>query len=146
MDNKCRRHGRVICSECVHVTDAAKRAYDSVRLHVHAAGFEERVRSWCAIRLEDGGSDGVLYASKQDAIRHQPNQFLCGYFSFRGAPNGLASYKDAAIWLAYHRHAYSRGFRLPDPDDRHGGPDLIMPSPRELVAGQLTRLMRAGVN
>lgn len=146
MDNKCRRHGRIVCSECVHITDAAKRAYDSVRLHVHATTYEERVSSWAAIRLEDGGSDGVLYASKRDAIRHQADEFLCAYFSYRGAPNGLTSYKDAAIWLAFHRHAYDRGFRLPDPDDRRGGPDLIMPTAREQVAGQLARLMRASVN
>jgi hypothetical protein len=43
------------------------------------------------------------------------------------------------LFLDYNRMAYDRGFRLPDPDDKHGGQDLIMPAPRELILGQMFR-------
>jgi hypothetical protein len=139
-DEKC-QHGRYVCYDCVHVGDSAKRAYDIVRSYVHFVEYSERVGKWVALRLEDGGSDGTLYDSKQDAIRHQSNEYLCAYFSYRGAPNGFANVRDTAAWLAYHRHAYSRGMRLPDPDDAHGGPDLILPTAEEQFYDQLKRLV-----
>lgn len=135
-DNLCANHGRKVCSECQHVTDAAKRAFDIARSIVVFTDYETRIRGWIAFRLEDGGSDGTLYDSKKDAIRHQANEQSCGYFSFRGAPEGFASAKDAAIWLEYHRHIYSHGGRLVDPDDAHGGPDIIMPTATEQLMGQ----------
>ena len=137
-DLKC-KHGRQLCSECLFVTDAAKRARDIINSYTAYVPYEQRVRSWVALRLADGGSDGVLYDSKREAVRHQPDEFLCAYFSYRGAPNGFASVKDAAIWLEYHRQAYDAGFRTPDPDAASGGPDLIMPTPNEQVALQLGR-------
>lgn len=145
-DNLC-EHGRKLCSECQHVTDAAKRAFDIVRGLTVFTGYDERVRSWLAIRLQDGGSDQVLYDTKADAIRHQAHEQLCAYFSWRGSPEGFASAKDAAIWLEFHRQAYSAGMRLVDPDDAHGGPDLIMPTATEQLADQMRRLgLPIGVN
>jgi hypothetical protein len=138
-DNLC-PHGRKVCSECQHVTDAGKRAFDIVRGLATFTDYDTRVRSWVAIRLEDGGSDQVLYDSKKAAIRHQAWEQQCAYFSYRGAPNGFTSAKDAAIWLEYHRQLYSNGMRLVDPDDAHGGPDIIMPTANEQLAGQLRRL------
>jgi hypothetical protein len=133
-------HGRDICSECIVVDDAAKRAHDIVRGLAVFTDYDTRIRSFVAIRLSDGGSDQVLYGSKQDAVRHQLSEQQCAYFSFRGCPNGFASARDAAIFLAWHRMAYDNGFRLPDPDDAHGGPDLAIPSSMEHVQNQLNRL------
>lgn len=138
---KCRNHGRFVCWECVHVGDSAKRAYDIVRSYVHFVPYEDRIGKWVALRLEDGGSDGTLYDSKRDAIRHQANEFLCAYFSYRGAPNGFSNVRDVAAWLAYHRHMYDNGFRLPDPDDPGGGPEIIMPTAEEQLFDQLRRLV-----
>ena len=76
------------------------------------------------------------------AIRHQAHEQQCGYFSFRGAPNGFASAKEAAVWLEYHRHMYDAGVRLVDPDDTHGGPDIITPTTNEQFAMQLKDLQR----
>jgi hypothetical protein len=143
-DELC-KHGRRVCSDCIAVPDSAKRAYDIVRSYVTFVEYETRVRSWVALRLEDGGSDGTLYDSKRDAIRHQASEQLCAYFSYRGAPNGFGNVRDAAVWLEFHRHAYSAGMRLVDPDDAHGGQDLIMPTPAESVMDQLRRLL-PGVN
>lgn len=144
-DNLC-QHGRKVCSECVHVTDSAKRAYDVIRSYCAFVDYDTRVRSWVALRLEDGGSDGTLYDSKVDAIRHQAHEQMCAYFSYRGAPNGFTNVRDAAVWLEYHRHMYSAGMRLVDPDDAHGGPDLIMPTPAEMVYDQLRRLLPGVMN
>lgn len=123
----------------MHVTDAAKRARDIIASYVAFVPWDERIRSWVAIRLSDGGSDGALYDSKREAVRHQSDEFTCAYFSYRGAPHGFSSAKDAAIWLEYHRQAYDAGFRTPDPDAASGGPDLIMPTPSEQVGLQLGR-------
>lgn len=140
------KHGRVICYECVFVTDAAKRAYDVVAAYVHFVDYDTRVRSWVALKLADGSSDGTLYLSKRDAVRHQGGgEMTCAYFSYRGAPEGFGNVRDAAVWLEYHRRAYDAGMRLPDPDDAHGGPELIMPTAEEQLLGQLMRLA-PGVN
>jgi hypothetical protein len=143
-DEKC-QHGRAVCSECCNIPDSARRAYDIVRSYTAFVEYDERIRSWVALRLEDGGSDGTLYDSKVDAIRHQTHEQSCAYFSYRGAPNGFANVRDAAVWLEYHRHIYSRGGRNVDPDDAHGGPDVIMPTTQEQVMMQLRDLM-PGVN
>jgi len=144
-DNLC-VHGRKVCYDCVFVTDAAKRAYDIVRSYVHFVDYDTRIGSWVALRLEDGGSDGTLYSSKRDAIRHQAREFQCAYFSYRGAPEGFASQKDAAVWLEYHRQAYDAGIRLPDPDDPGGGPELILPTAQEQLYDQFWRLARGSMN
>lgn len=136
MADRC-QHGRELCSECQRVTDAAKRAFDIVNSYVAFVDYSERIGSWVAIRLSDGGSDGTLYASKRDAVRHQSDEYAAAYFSYRGAPNGFSAAREAAVWLEYHRRAYDHGFRLPDPDASSGGPDLVMPSPREQVALQM---------
>ena len=140
---KC-RHGNEICSQCIVADDAAKRAWEQVKnIAVHVP-WDQRMHSIITIRLSDGHCDGVLYESKRDAVKHAGNnEHFYAYFSFRNAPNGFASPRDAAIFLAWHRAAYDRGYRLPDPDARTGGPDLIMPTPMEHVGNQLARLMRS---
>lgn len=139
-DGKC-RHGRALCSECVIVQDAGKRAFDIIRSYVVFIPWDQRVRSWVALRLADGGSDGALYESKQDAVRHQLHEMHCAYFSFRGAPKGFTSPRDAQLFLDYHRAAYDAGFRLPDPDDVHGGPDLMIPTALDEMLAQRSRLI-----
>ncbi len=143
---KC-RHGRQICSDCIVADDAAKRAWEQVGNIAHHTEWAERVNSFVTIRLSDGYCDGVLYESKQAAVKHTGgSEHWFAYFSFRNAPHGFASPKDAAIFLAWHRMAYDNGARLPDPDDPHGGPDLIMPDQVEHLQNQLTRAMRSAVN
>lgn len=141
-EQKC-QHGRVLCWECIFVDDAAKRAYDVVVGLATFVDWDTRMRQspYVAIRLSDGGSDGRLYDTKREAIRHQLHESTCAYFSFRNAPNGFRHARDAAAFLAWHRAAYDQGWRLPDPDDTHGGPDLVMPSPTEHFYGQLARLI-----
>lgn len=140
-------HGRELCSECIVADDIARRCWEQVRNVAAHTEWAERVNSIITIKLSDGSTDGVLYESKRDAVRHcKGNEQWFAFFSFRSAPNGFASPKDASIFLAWHRMAYERGFRLPDPDAADGGPDLIMPDMTEHLNDQLTRLMRAAIN
>lgn len=137
-------HRRRVCAECVVVTDAARRAYDAVQVHVFGAGWDERIRSWVALKLQDGSSDGVLYDSRGAAVRHVSDQRFYAFFSYRNAPNGFSSLKDAQLYLDYHRMAYDQGAlqALADPDDRkHGGRELIMPTALEQVLVQRAALM-----
>lgn len=118
---KC-RHGRVVCSQCIVITDAAKRFSDGVNLICTFSPFAERARAWIAVKLEDGQVDLNLYPSKKIAIAHQTDEFLCAYLCLRNVMGGLSP-KDAAIWLQLHRYMYDQGTRLADPDER----SVIMP-------------------
>jgi hypothetical protein len=145
--NKRCQHDREICSVCIIVDDAAKRAYDVVREVVENLTWDERINyPWMALRLSDGASDGKNYDTRQAAIRAQFHEQQCAYFCFKHAPNGFASYKDAAIFLAYHRGAYDAGARLPDPDAMNGGRQLIMPTTSEHLLNQIGRLRHARNN
>jgi hypothetical protein len=86
--------------------------------------FDQLKNSWMAFRLQDGSTDGTLYDSKTDAVRHT-DETRCAYFCFRNAMGGVTPH-DCQLWLDLHRHVYSNGGRLADPDTSHGGPDLIL--------------------
>lgn len=107
-------------------TDEAKRASDIINAYYSYVPLDRLLRSWVAIRLSDGGSDGVLYDSKRDAVRHQSDEFLCAYISLRNCPNGVSKL-EAERFLAYTRATYDAGMRLPDPDDPTGGREPFMP-------------------
>lgn len=109
------------------ISDAAKRASDNINAYVTFTPRDELQHKWMAIRLSDGGYDGTLYDSKRDAVRHQSNEFLCAYVSFRNLPGG-SSPQEMEIFLRFNRDAYDAGFRMPDPDDVSGGRDVLMTS------------------
>lgn len=103
--------------------DAAKRAADIVnelRAHID---WDTLRQCWIAIRLSDGGSDGVLYDSKRTAVQHQLHEQQCAYIAFRNLIGG-ASEREMLRFLRFNRMAYEAGMRLPDPDAVDGGPDL----------------------
>lgn len=142
---KC-RHGNLLCSTCIVADDAAWRAFNEVRNVVAHTDYDTRVHSFITIRLSDGEVNGTLYDSKKAAVRHcRGSEQHYAFLSFRNEPDGFATPKDAAVFLAWHRMAYDAGMRLPDPDDAAGGPDLIMPDMREHLANQMRRLA-AGSN
>jgi hypothetical protein len=80
---------------------------------------------YMAFRLEDGFSNGDVYDTKREAVRHVPNEHHYAFFCFRHAMGGTNP-KDCQIFLDLHRHAYRNGARFADPDDMRGGPDLIL--------------------
>jgi hypothetical protein len=96
------------------------------------------VGKWVAFKLEDGRSDNVLYDSKRDAIRHQHHGEMQCMFAVMHM--GGMSVCEAEALFQYTRQAYLNGYRLPDPDARTGGPDLIPRIGMEKVRGQVTAL------
>lgn len=91
-----------------------------------------------AFRLSDGGSDGVLYDSKRDAVRHQFTESQCAYVCFRSLARGSNEY-EMAVFLQFNRDAYSKGLRLTDPDDKYGGRVAIPCSSDVDIIRQLIR-------
>lgn len=90
-------------------SDEAKRASDVVNLALIADPEGNRNR-WIAIRLSDGGSDGVLYDTPADAAWHQLHYQMCMYVQIPWS--GLPA-REAEILLAYHRRVYDAGNRPP---------------------------------
>lgn len=109
------------------ICDAGRRASDTINELLAHNGRQNLAHKWIAIRLEDGSYDGTLYDTRQDCVKHQKDEFMCAYFSFRLMGNGVQPMEIARV-LAYHRDAYKAGFRLPDPEDRNGGLELLMPT------------------
>lgn len=91
-------------------SDEAKRASDIVNLHLLAD--KGNIGRWVAIRLSDGGSDGVVYDCKCDAVQHQLHELQCTYVQIQ--PVGLSA-KDAHILVNLYRALYAAGKKMPDP-------------------------------
>jgi hypothetical protein len=114
-------------SNTIHnvISDEAKRASDLINAFVTFTPRDELQRKWIAIRLADGGSDGTLYDSKQAAVKHQSDEYLCAYVSFRNLIQGTTP-REMEVFLRFNRDAYDHGFRLPDPDAKTGGPSALV--------------------
>ncbi len=86
-------------------SDAAKRASDIINLHL-VADPEGNIGYWVAIRLSDGGSDGVLYRELSDAVRAQLHYTQCMYVPIRfgGMPP-----QEADVMIVAHRRIYANG-------------------------------------
>jgi hypothetical protein len=110
-------------------SDAAKRASDIVNGYRAFVPWDELKTKVIAIRLSDGGSDGVLYDSKREAVKHQVDEFLCAYVFMRNLMGG-ATPREMELYLKWNRDAYDAGMRMPDPMDVNGGPELIMTAGR----------------
>lgn len=114
-------------------TDAAKRCADVYNLHLTAGRLfgtpNPHVGKFIAIRLADGGSDRVLYDSYADAVRHQKHAEQWRAY-IRVVPHAMTECA-AESFLRTHRLFYERGWRLPDPSDRHGGRAPILLEARE---------------
>lgn len=102
------------------ISDAARRCSDIVNLHV-ANGDWNR---WIAIRLSDGGTDGLTYDTRADAVRWQLHETLCAYLLI--PPTGISP-RHADSYLETHRKIYDGGMRVIDPDR-----EIVMPHRRDL--------------
>jgi len=130
------RHGQAICPACIQIDDAAKRMCNIVNGIVTFTPLWELRTKWLAIRLQDGGYDGVLYDSREDAIRHQIDERFCAYVCM-GTMLAGAKELDCAIYLEFHRQAYDANMRLHEPE----APQIIMPTS---VYDRITRRVRNG--
>lgn len=102
----------------LEVIESGKRAADNLNIHTLCNTREDIRDKWVAIKLADGSSDGVLYDSAPDAVRHQLHEQQCWYVCFRGLSPGGINAKDCAIMLMHYRKAYAAGLRFVDPDNR----------------------------
>lgn len=117
------RHGQAICPQCIVPDDAAKRMANIINGLVTFTPLWDLRTKWVAIRLQDGGYDGVLYDSREDAIRHQIDERFCSYVCMASMITG-AKELDCAIYLEFHRQAYDSNMRLHEPE----APQIIMPT------------------
>lgn len=111
------------------LNDCAKRASDIVNIILVAHPYDQIRDSFIAIRLSDGGYDGVIYESRREAVTHQLHEQQCAYLGFRNLANG-ATPRDMALFLDFNRKAYEAGYRLTDPDHQFGGREIIMTTPQ----------------
>lgn len=93
--------------------DHAKRAYDVMNLHQIGKG-EASWGKWCAFRLSDGGSDGVLYDTREQAIDHQLHPTQSCYLIIPPTGFTLSEIKD---FLELSRTLYDKGARIPSHGD-----------------------------
>lgn len=128
--------------------EAAKRASDLANSYLTWYPPFDIRNKWLAFKLEDGTSDGVLYDTKREAVRHQHgNEQWYAFFPFRNCLGGTNA-REMAIFLLWNRDAYNNGMRMPDPDDVHGGRDVLMTAARgdqyrqALLKYEHDRLMR----
>lgn len=77
--------------------DKGKRASEIVAQHL-LNDREQATHSWVAIRLSDGGSDGVLYDDKNVAVFFQLHPEQCAYMYI--LPTGISP-REATSFL-YH--------------------------------------------
>jgi hypothetical protein len=68
---------------------------------------------WVAAQLSDGKSDGAIYDTKADAIRHQLHEYQCAYVK---VPADGMQAEHATRYLEVHRKLYAKGMRIADPD------------------------------
>lgn len=112
-------------------SDAARRASDIVNLHVIAGS----VGQWCSIRLSDGGSDGAVYESREQAISHQLRPEYTTQVLI--PPDGMSPQEAEAV-LKYWRALVDANVR--DDDPRLEMP--LIPLTRRDIARQIQVLKR----
>lgn len=90
-------------------SDSAKRCSDVVNLHLITGNWGK----WAAIRLSDGGSDGIAYDTKADAVKHQLHETQCCYVYV--PPDGMSP-QAAETFMTINRRLYEAGMPLAHPD------------------------------
>jgi hypothetical protein len=100
--------------------DRARRLSDQVTLHIlaHTTGADmvpdwNGPQPWIAARLSDGSTDGILYPTKAEAIRHQLHEKQCAYLTI---PLDGMTVEQARVYLKYTQQMYDNGLNLADPE------------------------------
>lgn len=100
----------------VKVTDAGRRMSDVIDEQVNTNSVNS-IGRWMAFRLSDGTTDGVLYDTRDQAVKHQLHEYQCCYVQL--LVDGMSP-QAASRYLEINRLLYSKGFRLTDPQVHHG--------------------------
>ena len=113
---------RVVSKELL---DSANRASDFINNIIAHSEWDDIKNGFVAIRLSDGHCNGTVYESKRDAVRHCKDERRYAFVCFRNlGPNG-SNPRELVHFLMWNRDAYKNGWRLSDPDEHDGGPDLV---------------------
>jgi hypothetical protein len=99
------------------VTDEGRRLSDAVTLAVSIGGAGR----WVAARLSDGGTDGTVYDTRTDAVRHQLHEDQCCYLMI--PPTGMPP-QEATAYLKFNRARVAAGMKMVDPES--AGPIPLM--------------------
>jgi len=93
--------------------DVARRVADAVNIHLAA---DPDARGFVACRMDTGRSDGNLYDTRSDAVRHMmPSGEESWYMYVKVTPEG-ATPKGAWVYVVQCRAMRERGIR-PDHED-----------------------------
>lgn len=122
-------------------SDAAKRVSDQYRLHRTALGMAA-VGRWFAVRISDGTSDGVLYDTRRDAVRHQHHNET--YYAFIAIGPYDMDVAEAEEFVSTVRTLYDANIRLTDPDHVAGGREVIPRVTREDQASLMRSIRNKG--
>lgn len=129
-DNIAENRDRLFDALPADLQEVGNRAYEVVMLHLTVNQWWEIKEKYIALRLSDGGSDGVLYDTHRDAVRHQIHEQQCYYLSFRNLGAGGVNKREIAIVMHMARKAYTAGMRFVDPDHHNGGQELMLTTGR----------------
>jgi hypothetical protein len=121
-------------------SDAAQRLYDTYNLHRMAIG-DNAIGKWFAVAMADGRSDNVLYDTKRECVRHQHHNEQ--YYAFVKIVPPSMRLCEAEVMLTTARKLFDGGLRMVDPDDKHGGKDVIK---RLSVEDQLAQMRGHNTN
>lgn len=115
--------------------NAAARMRDAVNLHVVAGnlGVRERHLQWVAINLDDGRSDGEVYETRRDAVRHTHLKSKAWFYVKVGADS--MGERESIIVLQQARQAYKAGVVFAE---EH----VITPQLSELMAPFIPQTLR----
>jgi hypothetical protein len=122
-----------LSGEQLGIPDDAKRLADAVNLHIHAQGNDAAFKAM-AFRLEDGSSDGVLYDTRDDALRGVDSKpGVWGVLQIPPTGTTPVEMVSALKWARFTFYKLGRSASAP-------GPMPIMPTKRQdlasLIAGR----------
>lgn len=106
--------------------DAARRMSAAVTL----AAMNGGAGRWLAVRLQDGGSDHVIYDRRSDAMRHQLSPEHSTYVLI--PPDGMTTGQADRV-LRWWRECYSAGLRAVDPRNDFPSMPLTRPDGRRQI-------------
>ena len=115
-------------------SDAAKRCSEIINLHT----LSGNTGRWVAIHLSDGDSDGVVYDTWREAVKHQLHETQCCYIRI---PVDGMSIPAAERYLDIHRQLYDAGFRMVDPESFKA----VMPNRTEAYFNGSVHDFRTGI-
>lgn len=119
---------------------ACQRLADAVNLHVLAQNAQlgnGRDRpGYVAVRLADGHSDGTLYDTRADAVRHTRDRDP--HYAYIKVGRDTMTPREAWVVLMYQRQAAATGHVLAEEE-------VVLPHRLELIAGHMPRTAAGAV-